>query len=82
MPVWQLGSSADGASSLAVPRTCRTRFTSATDWLCDLGKVTPSIIGCLCHYLCDEVIISIMMGLNLVISKPFRKYPLGMKNRV
>lgn len=82
MAVWQLGSSADGPSSLAVPHTHRTRCTSATDCLCDLGKVTPSLIGCLCHYLCDEVIVSVMMGLNLVISKAFRNHPLGMKNRV
>lgn len=82
MPVWQLGSSAEGASSLAVTHTRRPRFTSATDWLCDLGKVTSSLVGCLCLYLCDEVIISVMMGLNLVISKPFGNHLLGMKNRV
>lgn len=49
-----------------------TTFASATDLLCYLGKVTPSLTGRLCHYLCDDVIISIMMGLNLVVSKAFQ----------
>lgn len=39
---WGLG---DGAPSLVVPGRPRTVSASATDWLCHVGKVTPSLVG-------------------------------------
>ena len=60
----------------------RTKSASATNWLRDLRKVTPSPIRCQCRYLFDDAIISMMMGLDLVVSKTFlapRDEVLGLK---